>query len=61
VVALHAFSFFCGQALGVVAVGFGLRTIGQIPTFAVAAVTILAVGAVAARVLARPFRPVQLG
>jgi predicted MFS family arabinose efflux permease len=60
VVALHAFSFYCGQALGVMLVGFGLRTIGQMSTFACAAVTILAVGGTAAWVLARPFRPAAL-
>ena len=31
-VALHAFSFFCGQALGPVSVGFGLTRLGVAPT-----------------------------
>jgi predicted MFS family arabinose efflux permease len=53
-VALHAFSFFCGQALGVVAVGIGLRSLGQAATFAVAATMIVAVGLAAAKVLTRP-------
>jgi hypothetical protein len=53
-VALHAFSFFVGQALGVVLLGLGLRTLGQAPSLLVAAAVILAVGIVAARVIARP-------
>jgi predicted MFS family arabinose efflux permease len=53
-VALHAFSFFCGQALGVVVVGFGLRAAGQLPTMALAALLIVGVGLVAAATLTRP-------
>jgi predicted MFS family arabinose efflux permease len=52
-VALHAFSFFCGQALGVVAIGRGLQWIGQAPTLALAALIILATGVVAAVALTR--------
>jgi predicted MFS family arabinose efflux permease len=47
-VALHAFSFFCGQALGVVFIGYGLGTSGQAATLAVSALVIAALGAVAA-------------
>jgi predicted MFS family arabinose efflux permease len=50
-VALHAFSFFVGQALGVVAVGFGLRALGLVATSLLAATIILAVGLAAAAVL----------
>lgn len=53
-VALHAFSFFCGQALSVVLMGFGLRGIGLAASTAVAALVILAVGIVASKVLTRP-------
>ncbi len=31
-VALHAFSFFCGQALGPLSLGFGFAAIGEAPT-----------------------------
>ena len=53
-VALHAFSFFCGQALGVVLMGFGLRNIGLTRATSVAALIILGVGLTAAFVLTRP-------
>ena len=53
-VALHAFSFFCGQALGVVAMGVGLRGIGLPASTGVAAVVILGVGLTASFVLSRP-------
>ncbi|RDI56725.1 MFS transporter [Microvirga subterranea] len=53
-VALHAFSFFCGQALGVVIMGMGLRGIGLTASTAVGAVIILGVGLVASFVLSRP-------
>jgi predicted MFS family arabinose efflux permease len=53
-VALHAFSFFCGQALGVVIMGLGQRTIGLTPSTGVAALVILGVGVTAAMVLTRP-------
>ncbi|WP_288581214.1 MFS transporter [uncultured Methylobacterium sp.] len=52
-VALHAFSFFCGQAIGVAVLGLGLETLGQLPALALCAATILAVGLVTARRLAR--------
>jgi predicted MFS family arabinose efflux permease len=53
-VALHPFSFFVGQALGVVAVGFGLRAFGLLATSFIAGGIILAVGLAAAAVLATP-------
>ncbi|HEX2553274.1 MAG TPA: MFS transporter [Microvirga sp.] len=52
-VALHAFSFFVGQSLGVVAIGLGLRTLGQLPSLLLAAALILTVGLVAAQVIGR--------
>ncbi|PVE23504.1 MFS transporter [Microvirga sp. KLBC 81] len=53
-VALHAFSFFCGQALGVVLMGFGLRHIGLTASTLTAALIILVVGLTASLVLRRP-------
>jgi predicted MFS family arabinose efflux permease len=55
-VALHAFSFFCGQAIGPVSLGFGFAVIGQAPTLLFGALAILALGVVAAWILA----PAQL-
>jgi predicted MFS family arabinose efflux permease len=43
-VALHAFSFFCGQALGVAVLGQALMHLGQFGALAACAVTILALG-----------------
>ncbi|AWN49280.1 MFS transporter [Methylobacterium terrae] len=53
-VALHAFSFFCGQAIGVAVLGLGLETLGQLPALGVCAAAILVLGLVTARRLARP-------
>ena len=53
-VALHAFSFFCGQALGVAVLGAALQGVGQFAALATCAVTILAVGIATAVLLARP-------
>jgi len=53
-VALHAFSFFCGQALGVVLMGFGLRNVGLTGTTSAAALIILGVGLTASFVLMQP-------
>ena len=50
-VALHAFSFFVGQALGVVLVGLGLRGLGLFPSMALAGLAIFGVGVVAALAL----------
>ncbi|HEV2558804.1 MAG TPA: MFS transporter [Microvirga sp.] len=53
-VAIHAFAFFVGQALGVVILGIGLRTAGLLPTMALAAAVILGVGLAAAAALTGP-------
>ncbi len=52
-VALHAFSFFCGQALGVAVMGVGLDALGQLPALSLCAVAILVLGLATARRLAR--------
>jgi predicted MFS family arabinose efflux permease len=54
-VALHAFSFFCGQALGVVLMGFGLRTVGLTGATGIAALIIVSVGLAASLLLTKPF------
>ncbi len=51
--ALHAFSFFCGQALGVAVMGFGLDALGQLPALSLCAAAILVLGLATARRLAR--------
>ncbi|MEA1831710.1 MFS transporter [Methylobacterium durans] len=53
-VALHAFSFFCGQALGVAILGGALQTLGQFGSLAACAAVILTLGFVSAHLLARP-------
>ncbi|CAA2156068.1 3-hydroxybenzoate transporter MhbT [Methylobacterium brachiatum] len=53
-VALHAFSFFCGQALGVAVLGQALLQLGQFGALAACAVTILALGIATAAALQRP-------
>lgn len=53
-VALHAFSFFVGQALGVVLMGFGLTGIGLTASTAIAAIVVLGVGVGASIVLMLP-------
>ncbi len=53
-VALHAFSFFCGQALGVVLTGFGLHNVGLTGTTSVAALIIVGVGLAGSYFLTRP-------
>ncbi|ACL61276.1 MFS transporter [Methylobacterium nodulans] len=57
-VALHAFSFFCGQALGVAVLGAGLAALGQFGALAVCAALILTLGLVTARRLSRPIQRV---
>jgi predicted MFS family arabinose efflux permease len=59
-VALHAFSFFCGQALGPVLVQAGLNGAGQMTTFALCGALTVALGAVAAWLMARTARPDHL-
>ena len=55
-VALHAFSFFCGQAIGPLSLGFGFAAIGEAPTLLLGALAILVLGVVATWILA----PAQL-
>jgi predicted MFS family arabinose efflux permease len=50
-VALHAFSFFTGAAIGPVIFGYGSIHLGVVPTLAGLAALVLALGFVAARVL----------
>lgn len=52
-VSLHAFSFFCGQALGVAILGVALQGLGQFTALALCALVILGVGTVSARLLSR--------
>ena len=52
-VALHAFSFFCGQALGVAVLGGALQLLGQFGALAACAAVILTLGLVVGRLLAR--------
>jgi predicted MFS family arabinose efflux permease len=56
-VALHAFSFYLGQAFGVVLLGTGLKSVGLFPAMAVAALVIAAVGFTAGITLGRPAQP----
>jgi predicted MFS family arabinose efflux permease len=53
-VSLHAFSFFGGQAVGVVVIGFGLGTLGFAATLILCALASLGLGVASARVLASP-------
>jgi predicted MFS family arabinose efflux permease len=53
-VALHAFSYFCGQAVGAAILGEGLDLLGQFGALAACAVTILCVGLFTAARLSRP-------
>ncbi|KQO60522.1 MULTISPECIES: MFS transporter [unclassified Methylobacterium] len=52
-VSLHAFSFFCGQALGVAILGSALQGLGQFTALALCALVILSVGSFSAKLLAR--------
>ncbi|KQT90525.1 MFS transporter [Methylobacterium sp. Leaf466] len=53
-VALHAFSFFCGQALGVAILGGALQALGQFASLGLCALVTLGLGLVTARLLGRP-------
>jgi predicted MFS family arabinose efflux permease len=57
-VALHAFSFFCGQALGVAVIGQALLRLGQLGALLGCAVTILALGIATAIALRQKPAPV---
>ncbi len=56
-VALHAFSFFVGQALGVVLLGAGLSAFGLFPAMLLGAALIAGVGFASGMVLAGPLQP----
>ena len=56
--ALHAFSFFCGQALGVAVIGQALLQFGQLGALLGCAVTILALGIATAIALRQKPGPV---
>ena len=53
-VALHAFSFFCGQALGVAILGTALRSLGQFAALAACAAAIFGLGIATSVLLTRP-------
>lgn len=54
-VALHAFSYFCGQAISVAIFGFTLEHLGQFPALSLCAAVIFAVGVVTSiRLAQRP-------
>jgi predicted MFS family arabinose efflux permease len=55
--ALHSFAFFVGQAVGPVLYGFAFAHAGRLPTLALAAVLILAVGIACARLLGERSAP----
>jgi predicted MFS family arabinose efflux permease len=57
---LHSFFFFMGQTVGPVAYGFGLQSIGKIPTLLTSAVIIVALGFACAKLL-RQTRPADAG
>ncbi|CAA2102350.1 Multidrug export protein EmrB [Methylobacterium bullatum] len=52
-VSLHAFSFFCGQALGVAILGAALQGLGQFTALALCALVILGVGSLTGKLLSR--------
>jgi MFS transporter, DHA1 family, inner membrane transport protein len=51
-VAMHAFCFFLGQTVGPIAYGFGLAHAGKVVTLSGAAIVMLLLGIVCARLLA---------
>ena len=51
-VAMHAFCFFLGQTVGPIAYGFGLAHTGKVVTLSGAAIVVLLLGIVCARLLA---------
>ncbi|KQP06996.1 MFS transporter [Methylobacterium sp. Leaf93] len=52
-VSLHAFSFFCGQALGVAILGAALQGLGQFTALALCALVILGLGSLTGKLLSR--------
>ncbi|MGB9118394.1 MFS transporter [Bradyrhizobium sp.] len=57
---LHSFFFFMGQTVGPIAYGFGIQTVGKVPTLLTFAVIIIALGFACARLL-RQTRPADAG
>lgn len=57
---LHSFFFFMGQTVGPIAYGFGIQSVGKIPTLLTSAVIIVALGFACARLL-RQTRPADAG
>jgi predicted MFS family arabinose efflux permease len=57
---LHSFFFFMGQTVGPIAYGFGLQSVGKIPTLLTSAVMIVALG-FACALLLRQTRPADAG
>ncbi len=57
---LHSFFFFMGQTVGPIAYGFGIQTVGKVPTLLTSAVIITALGFACARLL-RQARPADAG
>ena len=57
---LHAFFFFMGQTLGPIAYGFGIGTLGKLPTLLICAVVMVALGFACAGLL-RQARPADAG
>lgn len=57
---LHSFFFFMGQTVGPIAYGFGIQTVGKVPTLLTSAVIITLLGFACARLL-RPRRPADAG
>ena len=53
-VSLHAFSYFVGQAIGAVLTGMAISTVGSFGTAIASGLGVLALGLIAARVLAQP-------
>jgi predicted MFS family arabinose efflux permease len=53
VMALHAFSYFCGQALSVVVLGFLLNAVGLVPAMVLLAAGSIALGLAAGRILTK--------
>src|SRR6476619_4365961 len=48
---LHSFFFFMGQTVGPIAYGFGIQSVGKVPTLLASAIVMVAVGIVCARLL----------
>jgi len=53
---LHSFFFFMGQTVGPIAYGFGIQHVGKVPTLLTAAVVMIVLGILCAKLL-RQTRP----